>query len=206
MTIARIPAGFTGGLLALSLTLAGCGEAATAPAGPAPATSATAQAGAQFNDADIAFAQMMGPHHRQAVEMAEIAADRAQSPEVKALAEKIRAAQEPEITQLTDFLNAWGAEVPAANSMTGTGHSGTSGMSEMPRMMTPEQMAELHNTAGAAFDQRFLTMMIEHHRGAIAAAEREVNEGSNPDAKQLAERIAADQNAEITRMQQLLAG
>ena len=105
MTTIRVPAGLAGGLLVLSLALAGCGgdtaPAGTASASSAPASSATAQAGAQFNDADVAFAQMMIPHHREAVEMAALAIDRAQNPEVKALAEQIRSAQEPEIIQLT---------------------------------------------------------------------------------------------------------
>ena len=211
MFIARVPAGVAGGLLALSLALTGCGNTATAPAdpasvGPAPASSAGAQAGAQFNDADVAFAQMMIPHHREAVEMADLAADRAQSPEVKSLAEQISAAQEPEITQLTGFLEAWGAEVPDDDSMAGMDHGGMSGMPSMPAMpgaMSPEQMEQLRNAKGAAFDRMFLTMMIEHHQGAVTTAQREVDQGSNPDAKQLARKIVADQTAEISRMQEL---
>lgn len=214
MTTIRVPAGLAGGLLVLSLALAGCGgdtaPTGTAPASSAPASSATAQAGAQFNDADVAFAQMMIPHHREAVEMAALAVDRAQNPEVKALAEQIRAAQEPEITQLTGFLTAWGAEVPAAGSMSGMDHGGMSGMSAtsgtppMPGAMTPEQMEQLRTATGAGYDSMFLAMMIEHHRGAVTTAQGEVQNGGNPDAKRLAEKIVADQNAEISRMQQLL--
>ena len=211
MITARVPAGLAGGLLALSLALAGCGDASTtpaaAPAAPAPASAAApSSVDEPFNEADVAFAQMMIPHHREAVEMAELANDRAEDPEVKALAEQIRAAQEPEIAQLTGFLNAWGAEVPAAGSTAGMDHGGSmSGMSEMPGAMTPEQMEQLRNATGAGFDQMFLTMMIEHHRGAVTMAQREVEQGGNPDAKQLAEKIVADQNAEISRMQQLQA-
>lgn len=214
MTTIRVPAGLAGGLLVLSLALAGCGgdtaPTGTAPASSAPASSATAQAGAQFNDADVAFAQMMIPHHREAVEMAALAVDRAQNPEVKALAEQIRAAQEPEITQLTGFLTAWGAEVPAAGSMSGMDNGGMSGMSAtsgtppMPGAMTPEQMEQLRTATGAGYDSMFLAMMIEHHRGAVTTAQGEVQNGGNPDAKRLAEKIVADQNAEISRMQQLL--
>ena len=213
MITLRMPAGLAGGLIALSLTLTGCGgSTATAPADPAPAASTAAQAGAQFNEADVTFAQLMIPHHREAVEMAELAADRAQNPEVKTLAEEIRAAQEPEINQLTGFLTAWGAEVPTTDStggMSGSGMSGmsdTPSMSEMPGAMTPEGMEQLRNATGTAFDDMFLTSMIEHHRGAVTMAQREIDEGSDPGAKQLAEKIVADQNAEISRMQQLQAG
>ena len=212
MTTIRVPAGLAGGLLVLSLALTGCSgttPAGTAPASSAPAGSATAQAGAQFNDADVAFAQMMIPHHREAVEMADLAVDRAQNPEVKALAEQIRAAQEPEITQLTGFLAAWGAEVPAARSMSGMDHGNMSGMSGTPAIpgaMTSEQMEQLRNATGTGYDSMFLAMTIEHHRGAVAMAQGEVENGGNPDAKQLAEKIVADQNTEISRMQQLLTG
>lgn len=208
MITVRVPAGLTGGLLALSLGLAGCGDATTAPApaGAAAPSSAAAQVDQPFNEADVAFAQMMIPHHREAVEMAALAVDRAQNPEVKALADQIRSAQEPEITQLTGFLTDWGAEVPAAGSMAGMGHSNNSGMSAMPGAMTPEQMEQLRTATGAEFDQMFLTMMVEHHQGAVTMAQREAEQGGNQDAQRLAEKIVADQNAEISRMQQLQAG
>lgn len=209
MTTTRVPAGVAGGLLALSLALAGCGDATTAPAGSAPAApapSAASPADTQFNEADVAFARMMVPHHREAVEMAELAADRAGNPEVTALAGQIRAAQDPEIIQLTGLLNAWGAEVPAADSMAGMDHGGMSGMPEMPGAMTAEQMDQLRGATGAEFDRMFLAMMIEHHRGAVTMAQAQIAQGSDLDATRLAEKIVAEQNAEISRMQQLQAG
>lgn len=75
----------------------------------------------------------------------------------------------------------------------------------MPGAMTPGQMEQLRTATGAGFDQMFLTMMIEHHQGAVTTAQREAEQGSNTDAQQLAEKIVADQNAEIGRMQQLQA-
>ena len=137
----RVSTGAAGGLLAVSLVLTGCGGSnTTAPANPAPSVSSAAPSTAQHNDADVAFAQMMIPHHRDAVAMAELAADRAQDPEVKALAEQIQAAQQPEIDQLTGFLNAWGAEVPPSNSMEGMDQGSmpsASSASGMGGMMTP---------------------------------------------------------------------
>ncbi len=210
MSNTRSAAGIAGGLLAMSLVLTACGgSTATAPANPVPSVASPAPSAAQHNDADVAFAQMMIPHHRDAVTMAEMAADRAQNAEVKALAAQIQAAQEPEIAQLTGFLDAWGAEVPPSNATGGMDHGGmpsTSSPSGMGGMMTPAQMEQLHNATGAQFDEMFLTMMIEHHRSAISAAEEEITQGSNPDAIQLAEKIVADQTAEITRMQQMRAG
>jgi uncharacterized protein (DUF305 family) len=203
----RFSAGVTGGLLAASLVLTACGGSnAAAPANPAPSVSSSAPATAQHNAADVAFAQSMIPHHRDAVAMADLAADRAQDPEVKALAEQIQAAQQPEIDQLTGFLSAWGAEVSPSNSMDGMGHGSTSSPSGMGGMMSPAQMEQLRNATGTQFDEMFLTMMIVHHRSAVSAAQEEIEQGSYPDAKQLAEKIVADQTAEISRMQQMQAG
>jgi uncharacterized protein (DUF305 family) len=203
----RVSAGVTGGLLAVSLVLTACGGSnAAAPANPAPSVSSSAPATAQHDAADVAFAQSMIPHHRDAVAMAELAADRAQDPEVKALAEQIQAAQQPEIDQLTGFLSAWGAEVSPSNSMDGMGHGSTPSPSGMGGMVSPAQMEQLRNATGTQFDEMFLTMMIEHHRSAVSAAQQEIEQGSNPDAKQLAEKIVADQTAEISRMQQMQAG
>jgi uncharacterized protein (DUF305 family) len=195
-------------VLSLALTLSACGGSA-APTGTPPATEPPASApaaSAEHNDADVRFAQGMIPHHRQAVEMAEIAVDRAENPEVKALAEQIQAAQDPEINTMTGFLEAWGAEVPADGDMAGMDHSSMAGMSDMSGMMTPEQMDELRNATGAAFDTAFLQMMIAHHEGAISDSERELAEGVNPQAKDLATEIVTAQTAEIEQMRQLLQG
>jgi uncharacterized protein (DUF305 family) len=203
-------AAISGGALVLSLalTLSACGGSA-APTGTPPATEPPASApaaSAEHNDADVRFAQGMIPHHRQAVEMAEMAVNRAENPEVKALAEQIQAAQDPEINTMTGFLEAWGAEVPADGDMAGMDHSSMAGMSDMSGMMTPEQMDELRNATGAAFDTAFLEMMIAHHEGAISDAERELAEGVNPQAKDLATEIVTAQTAEIEQMRQLLQG
>jgi uncharacterized protein (DUF305 family) len=203
-------AAISGGALVLSLalTLSACGGSA-APTGTPPATEPPASApaaSAEHNDADVRFAQGMIPHHRQAVEMAEMAVNRAENPEVKALAEQIQAAQDPEINTMTGFLEAWGAEVPADGDMAGMDHSSMAGMSDMSGMMTPEQMDELRNATGAAFDTAFLQMMIAHHEGAISDAQRELAEGVNPQAKDLATEIVTAQTAEIEQMRQLLQG
>ena len=65
-------------------------------------------------------------------------------------------------------------------------------------------MSELASATGPAFDRAFLEMMIEHHRGAIAMAEREMENGKHPDAMELAGEIASAQTAEIEEMERLL--
>ncbi|WP_435605255.1 DUF305 domain-containing protein [Streptomyces ardesiacus] len=151
------------------------------------------------NAQDVAFAQGMIPHHRQALDMARLAADRSASPEVKDLAARIEKAQDPEITTMTGWLTAWGEDVPEA--MSGTDHSGHAGM---PGMMDGADMAKLERASGRAFDTMFLTMMVEHHEGAVEMAGTEKAKGRHAPAKALAEDVVTAQNAEITEMNKLL--
>ncbi|GAB2750566.1 DUF305 domain-containing protein [Streptomyces bullii] len=171
---------------------------ADATAGSEATASAEATAGAH-NAQDVAFAQGMIPHHQQALEMARLAADRAASEQVKDLAVRIEKAQDPEIRTMTGWLKTWGEKVP--ESMPGMDHSGHSGM---PGMMGEEDMAKLQKASGKTFDTMFLTMMVEHHEGAVEMATTQKTEGRNGPAKALAEDIITAQNAEITEMKKLL--
>lgn len=155
------------------------------------------------NAADVAFAQGMIPHHQQAIEMAEMAAERATTPEVKALASRIQAAQDPEIQTMGGWLRSWGKDVPSSSSA-GISPGGHSSMS-MPGMMTSDEMTELMAQSGAAFDRAFLTMMTKHHQGAIEMGRTEQAKGSYGPAKDLAGKIIQDQQAEIDEMAALLA-
>ncbi|GAA1194516.1 DUF305 domain-containing protein [Pseudonocardia alaniniphila] len=193
--------------LALSLTLAACGgNTPSTPNSPAGAASTAAQPSQQFNDNDVHFTQMMIPHHRQAIAMAEMATGRAQNPDVKALAQQIKNEQDPEIQTMTGFLKAWGAQVPQDDAMSGMDHSSMSNgdMTDMSGMMSPEEMTQLSSASGTNFDRMFLQMMIAHHQGAVTDAQQELSEGMNEQAKTLASSIVTTQTAEINRMQQLL--
>jgi len=175
-----------------AFTVAGCGS-------DTDSNDSTNSSGAQFNNADVTFAQSMIAHHEQAVEMATMAQERASSTEVKQLADKIAAAQGPEIDTMTGWLEDWGQEAPP-DSESGMDHSG----SDMSGMMSDADMESLGTATGAEFDQMFLTMMIEHHTGAIEMAQTEQQDGENPDAIALAEKIEADQTTEIAQMEDLL--
>ncbi|GAA2392732.1 DUF305 domain-containing protein [Streptomyces glaucosporus] len=190
--------------MAASVALAACGSdaASTGHAGhgkPSAGASAPASAG-EHNAADVSFAQGMIPHHRQALEMAGLAATRAASQEVKDLAAEIERAQQPEIDTLTGWLESWGEDVPAGGSTDHSGHSGHG----MTGMMSPEQMEKLEKSSGKEFDTAFLEMMIEHHKGAVAMAEAQRENGSHGPAKSMADEIVTTQGDEIDRMNELL--
>ncbi|MET7911782.1 DUF305 domain-containing protein [Streptomyces avermitilis] len=186
-----------------ALVLAACGSSDDSSAGhdghasKSPTASASAVRG-QHNAADVAFAKGMIPHHRQAVEMADLAPTRAESAEVKKLADEIKKAQDPEIKTLSGWLTSWGEQVPAEGAMEHSMHGAGGGM------MTAEEMDKLKNSSGKAFDTAFMEMMINHHEGAVAMAKTEKADGSFPDAKTMADAIITSQTAEITRMNDLL--
>lgn len=161
-------------------------------------------AAASFNDADVTFAQEMIPHHRQATDMAKLAVGgRTENQEVLDLAEKILAAQEPEINTMSEWLKSWDKEVPSVeDGMEGMDHGSSS--SDMPGMMSDDQMAALEKSTGDEFAREFLTMMIAHHEGAIEMAKTEVKDGKYADAVALAKKIQKDQAAEIATMKSLL--
>jgi uncharacterized protein (DUF305 family) len=161
-------------------------------------TSGATATQAEHNDQDIEFAQMMIPHHQQAIDMAKMAAEKASDPKVKDLASRVEGAQDPEIQQMTDLLESWGASTET--STPGMDHGDMSGEG----MMTDEEMQQLEQATGVDFDQMWLQMMIKHHQGAVSMAKTEVEQGSNADAKALAQQIIDAQEAEITEMQGML--
>ena len=166
---------------------------------PAPTASSSASVSTQFNDADVKFVQMMLPHHEQAVVMSDTLLKKTGvNPEVTALAEQVKAAQQPEIDTMKSWLAAWGEDEMADDSMGGgMGHSGGG-------MATDAELKEFEQADGAAGQKMYLEMMTAHHEGAIMMAETEVSDGENPDAVQLAKQIITTQQQEITTMQDLL--
>ena len=233
-----LPLAAAGALTAL--TLAACGSsgssgsttASSTSSAPAPATSGSPTAA--HNAADVNFAELMIPHHQQAIEMATLAGTRAANGQVKTIAERVRAAQGPEITTMTGWLTSWDqpTAVPSTTarpmgSTSGMGGSPVPGMTPDPMgstsgmgggpspgmggttspygMMSDAEMGMLQGLTGSAFDREFLTMMIGHHQGAIALARTEKAAGQYRPATDLARSIETSQTGEVTEMQTLLA-
>lgn len=153
-----------------------------------------------FNATDVQFATDMIPHHRQAVDLAALAATKASDAEVKALAAKIRTAQEPEIATMSGWLTAWGEPVPSTDAM----HHDAGDMGGMPGMLTDAELRQLGTATGTAFDKLFLTSMIKHHEGAVETARAEQAQGADPAVKKLAADIVTSQTLEIAAMKALL--
>jgi uncharacterized protein (DUF305 family) len=209
LTLGRI----AGGLIAGVVVLAGCssgsddtGTSAEASSTASQSASGSASQSADFNEADVTFVQGMIPHHRGALEMAQLAESRAEDPRVQDLAGRIEAAQDPEIETMTGWLEDWGqSESDDMGGMDqGSGDMGgmDQGSGDMGGM--DMDMPGLEVATGAEFDRMFLEMMIEHHSGAVEMAETEIADGQNADAIALAREIATSQAAEIEEMETLL--
>ncbi|WP_328349511.1 DUF305 domain-containing protein [Streptomyces sp. NBC_00445] len=174
----------------------GSGTSASATTTP---TAGDSPAPGAFNDADVTFAQMMIPHHEQALVMSKLADGRASDAEIKTLAADIEKAQDPEIQTMKSWLKAWGKPASAEESMPGMDHgSGTSGM------MSEEDMQKLEAAKGTEFDRMFAEMMIEHHEGAITMAEDEQKNGRDAAAKKLAADVVKTQSAEVEKFEKIL--
>lgn len=145
------------------------------------------------NGADFRYAQMMIVHHRQALTMTELAPGRASSPKVKKLAERIAAAQGPEIDAMEGWLKNNG----------GPRQQGAHDHHSMPGMATEDQLKELRNAKGTAFDELFLKLMITHHEGAVTMAAEVLSEGNNVLVEEMANDVIAQQTSEINRMRSL---
>lgn len=204
---------------AVILTVGACSSPATNTANSPSVSSSVAPspAAAPHNDVDVEFAQMMIPHHQQAVEMSGmLLGKQGIDPRITALAVQIKDAQGPEIEQMRSWLAAWGEEaMPGMGDMPGHdmpgmgdtgmgGMPGMGGMSGMDGMMSAGDMAALKNAQGAEAGRLFLTQMIDHHRGAITMAQVEIDGGQYPAAVEMARNIVTSQQAEITTMQGIL--
>ena len=170
---------------------------------------------ADTNDADIAFAQMMVPHHAQALEMAAFAPEAGGSEAVRTFAERIAAAQKPEIVLMASWLTKRGQDAPTAEqiekgelgplSMDAHDHHGShASMADMPGMASKEDLERLAQAKGEAFDKLFLELMIMHHQGAMEMVDEVLAQGSDLELNELAAGIGADQSAETDRMRQML--
>jgi uncharacterized protein (DUF305 family) len=162
-------------------------------------------AAATFNDAGVAFAQMMIPHHAQAVQMATLAQQKATDPELRQIADGIRAAQEPEITMMNGWLQSWGK--PTAMPTSDMGDMGGMGGMDggtMPGMMSDQEMSDLQQASGVDFDRMFARMMVSHHNGAIQMCHDVAAKGASPDVRAMATTIEQAQTAEVARLQMII--
>jgi len=154
---------------------------------------------ASWNGADLYFVSMMVLHHTQALRMARLADTRASDPRVRAFAERVVAAQAPEIQALKAWLVARKQQVPNSAADAGHAHAG------MPGAVTPARLEALARASGPAFDRLWLDLMVAHHAGAVQMAGTVTTAGSDLMVQEIAAEVSVGQGAEIRRMEQVRA-
>ena len=178
------------------VTLSACTINVNMPGSSSPSEPTTASVGA-FDHRDLMFAEMMIPHHEQALEMSALALENSTNESVRDLAQRIIAGQNPEIEQMQSWLDASGGA---------GGHHGGGGMGNMDTMggMASEaELALLATFSSPDFDILFLELMIDHHEGALDMV-RMIRNSSNDEVRALAEEITRIQREEIAEMRDLL--
>lgn len=181
-------------------TAGGTSEAPVSSTAAAPTShGAPEKNAAEHSEADVEFAQMMLPHHEQAIQMSDIILAKDDIPaDVVELAEEIKAAQGPEIQQLTEWLEEWGEPVEPGDD------HGSHDMSTMEGMLSDGELGQLADAEGTDAARMFLEQMIAHHEGAVTMAEDEVSGGTYQPAVELARTIITTQQNEIDAMHNML--
>ncbi|WP_394622105.1 DUF305 domain-containing protein [Lentzea sp. JNUCC 0626] len=149
---------------------------------------------ATHNSADVEFAQGMVPHHEQALEMSGLVASRTENSHVIDLAKRIADVQQPEIDRMNGWLRTWNAPVKAS-SHTSHGHTEDHGMVDL---------GNLADLDGTEFDRQWLSLMIQHHRGAVDMARKHLTAGTDPETRKLAQDVVSHQEKEIAEMESFL--
>ena len=175
-------------VVALSVAVTACAAPNSTPAAD------------DHNDADVAFATQMIPHHQQALDMIAMTEGLELSPEFAELTQAMKAAQRDEIGLMESWLDAWGVDPATAEA----DHMSMMNDDSMG-MMTEDDLTALNGAAPADFEAMWLTMMIEHHQGAIDMAQDQLANGTDSDARALATGIVAAQEAEIAQMESMIA-
>lgn len=154
---------------------------------------------AVHNADDIMFAQMMIPHHQQAIDLAAMAAVHTTNQAVRILAARIAGEQQPEIDAMKALLLQWDVDPNAMGDHSGHGAA-------MQGMVDDATMTKLRSLNGPEFDTLWLQAMINHHQGAIEMAKAEIANGKSVDLTSMAKAMVTAQQSEINQMKQMLGG
>jgi uncharacterized protein (DUF305 family) len=188
------------GVLAATFALSACssnGSMGSMGHSSSTPNSSSSPASDDFNDADVSFASEMVVHHQQAIGMADMLLSKdGVDDQVASLANRIKAAQQPEIDTMNGWLDSWSES---------TGAMEDHDMGDMNGSMSHDDMNALMNATAIEANRLFLTQMTTHHEGAIEMSKEEISSGQNTDAIELARKIVDDQTGEIKEMKDLRA-
>ena len=167
---------------------------------------------------DAGFARDMSRHHLQGVEMANLALERSNDPEIRLIAFDISSTQTNQAGRMQGWLALWGLPVSGGRTMAWMEDESGGGMSamsdhssaspsdstSMPGMATEDELTNLRQLSGSAFDVEFLRLMIRHHQGGREMAQYAAEQAAEPAVRNLAGAIADTQTAEVGTMTEML--
>jgi uncharacterized protein (DUF305 family) len=166
------------------------------------------------SESDVGFSREMAAHHSQAVDMADRIRVRTDDPRLRSLATDIVLTQQTQIGRMQGWLELWGESITSTDApmswtdraATGMDHDADgSTMAAMPGMAGPAEIAALDSLAVDDAEQRFLELMIDHHRGGVQMAEAVLSTEPAEVVANLAESIVVGQRAEIELLESMLA-
>jgi uncharacterized protein (DUF305 family) len=140
---------------------------------------------------DERFVDMMAAHHQMAIEMAKVAQQKTELPEIRQISDDIVTTQQDEIEQLAAIKEEQFGSSEVPTQMNPQEPS-------MFAMEMPEQLAQQE-----PFDLAFIDSMIPHHASAIEMASTADMHTDNPEIKRLARGIIDAQSREIGQMIEL---
>ncbi|MCY7361558.1 MAG: DUF305 domain-containing protein [Ignavibacteria bacterium] len=139
---------------------------------------------------DIDFVNMMIIHHQSAIDMSNSEVSSGKNESIIKMANNIIKDQQKEIEIMQKWLDKNKDYKKDAST-----EGGMKLMMSMKAMMEPD-MKMSGNT-----DKDFTSMMILHHKGAIDMSEVELQYGTDPEIKKMAQDIIEKQKAEIKQME-----
>jgi uncharacterized protein (DUF305 family) len=183
--------------LAMIIGLTACGLEFTSRAAEDGAATTVSDDG--FNDRDVSYGQLMLPHSRQAVELANLALEDATeaSDAVKVVATRIKREHASEIERMTLLLRGW--KRPLAYGPT------LDGVQLRTGILPAKHVSYITSLSGAAFDKEYMESMISHHEGSIDMARMLLLKGRSSSMRTLADAVIANRQTAIDEMNDLLS-
>ena len=183
--------------LAMIIGLSACGIEFTGRAADDGVTTTLSDDG--FNARDVEYAQLMLPHSRQAVELANLALEGATgaSDAVKVVATRIKIEHASEIERMTLLLRGWKRPLAYAPTL--------DGVQLRTGILPTKHVDYITSLRGAAFDKEYMESMISHHEGSIDMARMLLLKGRNASMRTVADAVIANRQTAIDEMNDLLS-
>lgn len=156
-------------------------------------------------DFDLAYIDMMIPHHESIIALAEVAVDELGDDRLVAIAEAIIATQESENEELKALREEWyGDPEPAPMSaeimLVSMGMQGDCIDEHHMNLMDAEWMVQQFEEAEDK-DLAFIELSIPHHQMAIDTSEVALEQAEHEEIKEIAELVISAQEGEIAELE-----